>query len=694
MPVTVHNPSIISELSPDILTGKSKNLKQARIESNHLVWNKKVPDTELEKFKKIIEEKYNLKFETYWDLHSWSVTNFPNFWEEVWNYMGIVTSKPHDEVFSKSGPGFLDNQWFKGAAFNYAENILRIRDNREALLCLDEEGNFEKVTFAEMFQEVKLYAAAFRKHGLQKGDTVACYMSNRKEAIYAMLAATSIGAIWGGPQPFFGARAASNIVARLGAKFLIACDGYVDYGEEHSIMENLPFIAEHAPSLEKIIIVPTKKETLSKDISYIPNSCFLGPFLESGKTPNGEVPDIVFEQLPFDHPVSVAFTSGTTGLPKGAVHSAGSLLGPLMHFALHYNLKSGDVVHTIYPNGWTLWNYHVPCLSLGIKLLLENGTVYRLKDGSNLWDVLSKYKVAYSFLVTSIVDKLEKMKACPDPSNTNFEHLKAITIGGSPVKTENFKYIQSIVKDNVVIAGLYGATETFGPFSGCDFNLPIYAPEIQVPSLGTKAQCVDSNGHPVVGREGELVLTVPNPVLPIYLWKDENNEILKKTYLTKYPGYWCQHDVCYVNPQTNGMVLKGRSDDVLIQKGERFGAADVYFAIHGMEEIQDYICVGQNKFNGDSRAVLFVKMREGYAFTPEFKDKLVNKINGELWEDCVPELILEVQDIPYNVNNKRMESTVRDIVETNRIPITGNVKNPECLKYYCNLPEIVNYNRE
>ncbi|GFQ80594.1 acetoacetyl-CoA synthetase, partial [Trichonephila clavata] len=227
MPVTVHNPSIISELSPDILTGKSKNLKQAKIESNHLVWNKKVPDTELEKFKKIIEEKYSLKFdplhrerahdselrevmkkkmetdedlkilarirskermlatrkrrkkeqvkqsETYWDLHSWSVTNFPNFWEEVWNYMGIVTSKPHDEVFSKSGPGFLDNQWFKGAAFNYAENILRIRDNREALLCLDEEGNFEKVTFAEMFQEVELYAAAFRKHGLQKGDTVA-----------------------------------------------------------------------------------------------------------------------------------------------------------------------------------------------------------------------------------------------------------------------------------------------------------------------------------------------------------------------------------------------------------------------------------------------------------------------------------------------------------------------------------------
>ncbi|GFT97653.1 acetoacetyl-CoA synthetase [Trichonephila clavipes] len=227
-------------------------------------------------------------------------------------------------VFVKSGPGFLDNEWFKGAAFNYAENILKIRDDREAILYLDEEGNFEKVTFAEMFQEVKLYAAAFRKHGLQKGDMVACYMSNRKEAIYAMLAVTSIGAIWGGPQPFLGAKAASNIVARLEAKFLIAVDSFMDYGEEHRIMDNLPFIADNASTLEKIIIVPTKKETLPKDISHIPNSVFLEPFLESGKTTNDKIPDIVFEQLPFDHPVYVAFTSGTSSLPKGIVHQAGA----------------------------------------------------------------------------------------------------------------------------------------------------------------------------------------------------------------------------------------------------------------------------------------------------------------------------------------------------------------------------------
>ncbi|GFY45486.1 acetoacetyl-CoA synthetase [Trichonephila inaurata madagascariensis] len=536
----------------------------------------------------------------------------------------------------KNGPGFLDNEWFKGAAFNYAENVLRIRDDREALLCLG-------------------------------------YMSNRKEAIFAMLATLSIGAIWSGPQPFLGATAAANVVATLGAKFLITVDSFVEYGEEYRTMDNLPVIAENAPTLEKIIIVPTKEETLSKDISHIPNSYLLEAFLEKGRTSRGSS-KIGFEQLPLITLFYCTFTPGTTGMPKGAVHTAGSILGPLMHFTLHYNLKNGDVIHSFYPNGWTLWTFHIPCLSLGIKLILQNGTVYPLKDGCNLWDVISKYKIAFSLLLTTMVDKLEKVKACPNPSNRNFEHLKVIAIGGSPVKTANFKYIQSVVGDNVLVTNFYGSTEMFGPISGIDYNMPIYAPEIQVLSLGTQVHCADLKGHPVAGEEGEMVLTVPNPLLPLYLWKDENNETLQRTYLTKYQGFWRQHDMCYVNPQTNGIVLKGRSS--------------WYGRDTGLP------CVGQNKWNGDSRAILFLKMREGYVFTPEFKDKIANKIKKELCEECVPELIMEIQEIPYNVNNKRMESIVREIVKTNRIPIRGNLQNPECLKYYCNLPEVLNYNQE
>ncbi|KFM70539.1 Acetoacetyl-CoA synthetase, partial [Stegodyphus mimosarum] len=375
-----------------------------------LVWNKKVPNTEMEKFRRLMEAKYNRRFGSYWELHKWSVENYMDFWEEVWNYFGVIASKPYDEVLVKTGPGFLDNDWFSGALFNFAENILRIRDNRVALIWADELGNEETVTFAEMFEEVKLYAAAFKKHGLRKGDRVACYMSNIKEAVFGLLAATSIGAIWGGPLPFYGARAASNIIKMMDAKFLLAVDHHQDYGQQFNTFENLQDIAENCPSLEKIIIVALKPETLSKDISHIPNSCFLHEFLEDGRTPDGTVPDIVFEQLPFSHPICINFTSGTTGLPKGPVHSAGSFIAELRDFAFHLNLKSGDVVLTCYPVGWSLWDYFIRALALGVKIFLYSGSPYFERKGANFWDIVAEYKVTLAFLVTSMVDKMEKQQ--------------------------------------------------------------------------------------------------------------------------------------------------------------------------------------------------------------------------------------------------------------------------------------------
>ncbi|XP_035213933.1 acetoacetyl-CoA synthetase-like isoform X1 [Stegodyphus dumicola] len=655
-----------------------------------LVWDKKVPNTEVDKFRKVVERKRNLHFDSYRDFHKWSVENYADFWEEVWNYFDVISSKPYEQVVVKAGDGFLDYDWFPGAAMNYAENVLRIRDDRIALIYLDETGYEETVTFAEMFEEVKLYSAAFRKHGLKIGDVVACYMSNRKEALFAMLATVSIGAIWGAVQPFYGARSTAKILKMMDAKCLITIDHHQDYGKDYNLLENLPVIVENCPTLQKVIVIVTKEESLAGGISGIKNGCCLEEFLRSGRNPDGSVPDIVFEQLSFNHPICVSFTSGTTGLPKGPVHSGGTFLTFLATCAFHHNLSNGDVFLNQCPAGWTLWDCFIPSLALGTTIFLYCGSAYFVLNGMNIWDIIAKYKVTCTTLVTNMVEKLEKLDTVPSPSS-NFENFKTLLICGSPVLTRNFQYIHNKITKDVFVGSQYGITESFHCFSGYDFNSPAYAGEIQALGLGLDIRVVNQNGCPVVGERGEIVIGTPCPSLPIYLWKDTNNSIMNATYFKKYTGVFCVGDEGWINPETKGLIVIGRSDDALIQNGERFGATDVYFAINEMKEIMDYICVNQSRNDGECRAVLFVKLKEGYEFTPELKAKIAETIERELWEDCVPEVILEAPDIPYNLNNKRMENLVRKIVATNQIPEVNNIKNPDSLKYFCDIPEILNY---
>ncbi|GFT14729.1 acetoacetyl-CoA synthetase [Nephila pilipes] len=652
---------------------------QIRKRDAYLAWNKKVSDTGTEKFKKVIEEKYNLKLDSYWDLHRWSIDNCENFWAEIWDYFNVIYSKNYEKVLEKTGPGFLDNKWFTGARLNYAENLLRIRDDRVAIASFDEDGNLDEITYAQLYEEVKLYAAAFRRNGLEKGDRVCCMMNNRKEAIIGCLAAASIGAMWSGIQSSSGAKAAAKIANRMEPKFLIVSDSFLIHDLEINILDKVPTIVESSPTIEKVIVLPLIEKTLIEGISHIRNGCFLNEFLESGKELDGSIPDLIFEQLPFDHPLFLMCTSGTTGLPKAPVHGAGTFLPLFIDIAFHWNLKPGDSIYSHIPMGWAVWSWFLPCLALGVKMLLYSGSDLAIKHGLNCFDRLSKYKATWWFVEPGTLDITEKENVTPSP-NSNFDHLKYVCICGSPVKVQNIRYLQSKIKKDLFVGSLYGTTESHGFLSGFDYNLPSYAGEIQVPALGKDIYCYDKTGRPVIGQLGELVLTARSPSFPLYLWKDEDGSVINKTYLSKFPGAWSPSDECWIRPQSKGIIIVGRSDDMLTQHGECFGSADIYFAIHDMEEIEDYICVGQTDSDGTVRVVLFVKLKKGLVFTPELREKISQKILRELWFELVPEVILDTKDIPYNLNGKRMESTIKKIVNTNQIPenITDKKKYDVC----------------
>ncbi|GFY60119.1 acetoacetyl-CoA synthetase [Trichonephila inaurata madagascariensis] len=653
------------------------------------IWNKKVSGTQMEKLQKIIQDKYGVKFETYWDFHEWSIKNYSQFWEEIWKFYGVISSKPYTQPSRRKGDRIIDVEWFPGAELNYAENILRYRDDGVALICVDEDGNEDNVTFAQMFEEVQLYAAAFKRIGLQKGDRVACYMSNRREAIYAILAAASIGAMFGGPLPFYGAKAVAAIMDIMKPKFLITVDRFQFNKDEIDILERLPEIVNGHECIEKVIIIPTKEESKLKDIGAVNNSCFLDDFLSGGKNADGSVPDLVFEQFPFDHPVFINFTSGTTGLPKGLVHSAGTFLPLLRDFGLHNNLDRTTVTLAMQPVGWNLWNLYVGNLMLGSSLFLYDGLPCFLSKTA-FWDIMDKYKVTFAFIVTSIIDTFEKEEIVPAP-DCKLEHLKMIAVGASPVKLQNVDFILQKVKPDVFVGCLYGATEVIGVFSGFDYNTPVYSSQIQCPALGVDIRIFDDEGNSILGKSGELVIATPTPSLPVCVWNDEGDAKMQETYLSKFPGVWAQSDEAWIDPKTRGMIIIGRSDNTIKQHGERFVSEEIYWAIHDIEEIADSICVAQSNGSGDGRAVLFVKMKNGHILDREMIMKIEEKILRELTIFYVPKVILPVKDIPYNLNGKRMESVVKKIVNTNQLPEVNNIRNPECLKQYYNIPQLQDF---
>nr|XP_042897347.1 acetoacetyl-CoA synthetase isoform X1 [Parasteatoda tepidariorum]XP_042897348.1 acetoacetyl-CoA synthetase isoform X1 [Parasteatoda tepidariorum] len=635
------------------------------------------------KFMNLIEEKYKVKLDSYWDLHKWSIENIENFWAEIWNFTEIIHSRKYDKVIDLSVPMSQSPKWFVGARLNIAENYLRYRDSHIALIGIGEDREERRITHAEVYEEVKQYSSAFRRIGLKKGDKVACYMSNREEAIFSMLAVASIGAVFIGILPMLGAQAAINRLELVSPKYIVSIDQIRYEEKDIDMLSKLKNISTGLKSLEKIIIVPSKLNSTKKNISNIPNSCFLQEFLDAGRNADGSVPDLIFEQVPMSHPVFISYTSGTTGSPKAIVHGSECLLCITRDRYLQSSVDRKGVILSASPAGWATWTMGLSAFITGQTSVLYDGVPYFLSP-THFWDIIDEYKISMLFLTPSIIDELEKRNYVPTEKH-KLDSLYAIFAGASVVKPQNYEFVYQKIKKNFLFMSFYGSTEMMGACLTFNRTLLIYKSEMTCPALGADVMCVNEEGCSIVGEVGDLVITKPYPSLPLGLYGDDDGSRYREQYFSKHKDKFSMGDLAVVNPKTRGIIICCRNDEVLNQFGCRFGSSEIYNVVNRLPEVHDSLCVSQYSKNGTERAVLFLQLKTGFKFNDELLKKVREKVEEELTSEHIPGLIMEVQDIPYNITGKKMEILVKKIL--NNMPYnTDVVKNKDSIQHYLNVP--------
>ncbi|KAF3851386.1 hypothetical protein F7725_013158 [Dissostichus mawsoni] len=566
--------------------GKSEKIMD--MESKVLWYPDSKKNTQMDTFRIQVNKDYGLNLANYNDLYQWSVDSYPDFWSEVWRFCGVVSSKPYEEVVDVSKRVSDVPEWFKGARLNYAENLLKHADQ----------------------DKVALYAASYLPNGIH--------------AVEGMLAAASIGAIWSSTSVDFGVNGVLDRFSQIQPKLIFSVAAVVYNGKTHDHMEKLTSVVKGLPDLKKVVVVPYARSKHEIDLSKIPNSVFIDDFLASGRGGEAEhFPQLEFEQLPFNHPLFIMYSSGTTGAPKCMVHSAGgTLIQHLKEHILHGNMTSSDVIIYYTTTGWMMWNWLMSALAVGASVVLYDGSP------------LIPHPMYCGTSRTSWAE------------THNLQSLHTILSTGSPLKPQSYDYVYRCIKSNVLLGSISGGTDIVSCFMGQNPTVPVYRGEIQTRNLGIAVEAWSPDGKPVWGESGELVCLKPIPCQPTHFWNDENRSKYHKAYFSTYPDY------CKINPKTGGIVMLGRSDGTLNPNGVRFGSSEIYNIVEAFEEVTDSLCVPQYNNDGEERVILFLKMASGKPFCPELVGKIKGAIRKALSARHVPALMLETRDIPYTISGK------------------------------------------
>jgi len=628
--------------------------------------------TNMTRFMDFVNRKYDKKFESYEDIYGWSIESIVDFWAAFWDFVPIKASRNYEQVVDdlKKFPGA---KWFIGARLNFAENLLRYRDDNIAFIFRGETQKSTRMTYSELYDTVARLAKSLRDSGVQPGDRVAAYMPNIIETAVAMLATTSIGAIWASCATDLGAQATLDRLTQIEPKVLFTVDGYFYKAKTFNSLTNVEEIARGIPSLKKVVIVRfTGEETA---IDQIPDAVYYDTFLAKD-----DQLEIDFEQLDFNHPAVIMFSSGTTGKPKCLVQSGGGLLiNHLKELILHADLKREDTHFYITTCSWMMWNWLLSSLGVGSKIILYDGNV-AYPDIGAMWQMSQDEKITHFGTSASYINLLRSEGVNPG-RDYDLSALRCILQTGSVLSEEGFEYVYDAIKKDLHFNSIAGGTDINGCFAVGSPIQSVYAGELQGWGLGMKCQCYDETGKPVIDRLGELVCEAPEPSMPLYFWNDPDGEKYRDAYFNTYPGVWRHGDYVRKNSDTNGVTFFGRSDSVLKPSGVRIGTAEIYNQVDTIPEIADSLAIGQD-WMGDQRVLLFVKMAPNAVLSDELQKRIRTTLRDKASPRHVPARIITVPDIPYTLNMKKVESAVTNIIHGRPVTNRDALGNPESLDYY------------
>ncbi|MCP4023464.1 MAG: acetoacetate--CoA ligase [Desulfobacteraceae bacterium] len=644
-----------------------------------LLWqpsDERIKNTNMYKFMQTVNEKYGKNFDEYAPLHEWSVESLEDFWATCWDFTGIKATTPYEKVIEnpEKMPGA---KFFKGSKLNFAQNLLQFRNDNLALVFRGEDSVRRTLTYNELYDEVAQTAASLKAMGIKTGDRVVGFVPNMPESIIAMLAATSLGAIWSSCSPDFGIKGVLDRFGQTKPRVLFTADGYYFKGKPLDSLKRIAGIVKEIPSIEKVVVIPYISE--EPDISVLPNAIPMKDF----KNPDAK--EIDFVPMDFDDPLYIMYSSGTTGLPKCMVQSVGGvLLHQKKELVLHTDLKEEDTIFYFTTCGWMMWNWLTCSLSVGATLVLYDGNPFHPGPDA-LWKMAQDEKITVFGTSAGYIEALKNAGVKPNDLY-DLSTLKSVLSTGSPLSNENFEFIYNHIKADLQLSSISGGSDLNGCFALGNPMGPVYIGELQCRGLGMKVFAYDETGTHVVDQQAELVCAAPFPSMPIYFWGDEDGSKYHSAYFDEYPGIWTHGDFVMVTSR-GGVIMFGRSDATLNPGGVRIGTAEIYRRLDAMEELDDSVVVGQ-PWDNDVRVILFVKMAQGHELTDDLKNTIKKDIRANASPRHVPAKIIETPDVPYTLNMKKVELAVKKVIEGKEVKNKDALKNPEALDFFADLEEL------